>query len=190
MKKKNNYHKQAWQDSKHGQLNCQALAYIISRGSSRSSIRLFLVLESRHWSWELTTGTGRKLLLGIGFCQTLKKWILKNVWTGKRELYSLLSPTPNPKFQTPLYQLSASVRLHGFDSNITDDRVILATRLLLSIKILYSHSKEKIVIDQTRTWIMPTSLAPSPIARVMASFTCCLTSLTTWAFCRGETLEI
>lgn len=37
---------------------------------------------------------------------------------------------------------------------------------------------------------MPTSLAPSPIARVMASFTCCLTSLTTWAFCSGETLTI
>lgn len=40
------------------------------------------------------------------------------------------------------------------------------------------------------TWIMPTSFAPSPIARVMASFTCCLTSRTTWAFWRGDTLYV
>ena len=42
---------------------------------------------------------------------------------------------------------------------------------------------------RSSTWIMPTSLAPSPMARVMASFTCCLTSFTTCAFCKGETLN-
>ena len=36
---------------------------------------------------------------------------------------------------------------------------------------------------------MDTSLAPSPMARVMLSFTLVLTSLTTSAFCRGDTLR-
>ena len=40
-----------------------------------------------------------------------------------------------------------------------------------------------------RTWIMETSLAPSPMARVILSLTLFLTSLTTSAFCRGDTLR-
>lgn len=38
------------------------------------------------------------------------------------------------------------------------------------------------------TWIMLTSLAPSPMARVMEFFTFDLTILTTSAFCDGDTL--
>ena len=46
-----------------------------------------------------------------------------------------------------------------------------------------------IYLNHIYTWIMPTSLAPSPIANVTDCLTWDFTRRTTWDFCNGDTLH-